>query len=253
MSRENREEEIIYGVNAVLESLRSKKMGIHKIYLLEGRGGREISEIQQFARSGKLPIFTAGRIELDHIAGTSKHQGVVACLAAHVYSDLDEILRRATEGPGLPLLFVLDGIEDPRNLGAIIRTAEGVGAQGVIIPNRRAVGLVGVVSKASAGALAYLPVARVSNISMTLETLKKEGFWVVGIEADAKESYLQGDYRGPTVIVCGGESDGMHQKVMERCDQVLSLPMRGRISSLNVSVAMGVMAYEVLRQRGLKK
>lgn len=238
---------MIYGVNPVLEALRAKR--VNKIYLVAGRGGKEIDEIRTLARQGRTAILTSPREVLDRMAKTAKHQGVVGLLSAQSYSDLNEILEQVQRRGEPPFLFVLDEVEDPRNLGAIIRTADAVGADGVIIPERRAAGLTGVVSKASAGAVVHVPVARVVNISATLDRLKKENIWTVGIETGATTSYLDYDFADPVAIVVGAEGKGVHQKVLEHCDQVVSLPMRGHVSSLNVSVAVGVVAYEVLRQR----
>ncbi len=241
------EEAVIYGINPVLEALRAKRL--NKVYLAPGRGGPEVDEIRVNARQQRATVQTVPREVLDRMAKTAKHQGVVGLLSAQSYADLDEILERVRQGGEPPFLLVLDEVEDPRNLGAIIRTADAVGAHGVIIPERRAAGLTGVVSKASAGAVVHVPVARVVNISATIDRLKKENIWTVGIETGASTSYLDYDFADPVAIVVGAEGKGVHQKVLEHCDQVVSLPMRGHVSSLNVSVAVGVVAYEVLRQR----
>lgn len=241
------EEGVIYGINPVLEALRAKRL--NKIYLAPGRGGQEVDEIRANARRQRATVQTAPREVLDRMARTAKHQGVVGLLSAQSYTDLDEILEGVRRRGETPFLLVLDEIEDPRNLGAIIRTADAVGAHGVIIPERRAAGLTGVVSKASAGAVVHVPVARVVNVSATIDRLKKENIWTVGIETGASTSYLDYDFADPVAIVVGAEGRGVHQKVLEHCDQVVSLPMKGHVSSLNVSVAVGVVAYEVLRQR----
>lgn len=242
-------ESIIYGVNPVLESLRAEGGNLNKIYLLANRSGKEIDEIRTLARRRHATLLNAEREALDRMARTSKHQGVVAFLASQRYRDLDELLALSRKRNEPAFLFVLDEVEDPRNLGAIIRTADAVGAHGVIIPERRAAGLTGVVSKASAGALAHFPVARVVNVSATIDRLKKENIWVIGVEAGGETSYLDYDFKSPVAVVVGGEGKGVHRKILERCDQVVSLPMRGHVSSLNVSVAVGVVAYEILRQR----
>jgi 23S rRNA (guanosine2251-2'-O)-methyltransferase len=243
------EEAVIYGVNPILEALRAEGNSLNKIYLLPNRAGKEIDEIRMLARQQHATLLTAEREALDRMARTPKHQGVVAYLSSQRYRDLDEVLALSKKRKEPAFFFVLDEVEDPRNLGAIIRTADAVGAHAVIIPERRAAGLTGVVSKASAGALAHFPVARVVNISATIDRLKKENIWVVGVEAGSPTSYVQYDFRDPVAIVVGGEGKGIHQKILERCDQVVSLPMRGHVSSLNVSVAVGVVAYEVLKQR----
>ncbi len=244
-------EEVIYGINPVIEALRSKRLCLNKIYLQSNRHGREIEEIRLLARGQNTAVLTMERMALNRLVDTDKHQGVVALLASGKYSSVDDILAVSRRREEPPFLFMLDEVEDPRNLGAIIRTAEGAGVHGVIIPGRRAVGLTGAVAKASAGALAHCLVARVVNIADTIDLLKKNHIWVVGVEAEEKCSYLQYDYRGPVAIVFGGEGEGIRRRVLEKCDQLVSLPMRGRISSLNVSVAVGVVAYEVIRQRCL--
>ncbi|HZR45889.1 MAG TPA: 23S rRNA (guanosine(2251)-2'-O)-methyltransferase RlmB [Candidatus Manganitrophaceae bacterium] len=242
-------EAVIYGVNPVLEALRAEGKNLNKIYLLPSRAGKEIDEIRTLARRQHATVLTAEREAMDRMARTAKHQGVVAFLSSQRYRDLDDLLALSRKRNEPAFFFILDEVEDPRNLGAIIRTADAVGAHGIVIPERRAAGLTGVVSKASAGALAHFPVARVVNISATLDRLKKENIWIVGVEAGSKTSYVQYDFKDPVAIVVGGEGKGIHQKILEKCDQVVSLPMRGHVSSLNVSVAVGVVAYEVLKQR----
>ncbi len=241
------EEAVIYGVNPILEALRARKL--NKVYLVPGRGGKEIDEIRILARHQRATVLTVPREVLDRMTKTGKHQGIGGTLAVGSYADLDTILTSAQEQEEPPFLFVLDEVEDPRNLGAILRTVDAVGGHGVVISERRAAGLTGAVSKTSAGALAYVPVARVVNISATIERLKKEHIWTVGIETGAPTSYLDYDFSDAVAVVVGGEGKGVHQKVLGYCDQVVSIPMKGHVSSLNVSVAVGVVAYEVLRQR----
>ncbi len=180
---------------------------------------------------------------------TTKHQGIAALMAASSYCDLDELLSKAKSGPKPPFLFLIDGVEDPRNLGAILRTVDAVGADGVVIPERRASGMTALVSKASAGASAHVPVARVVNLSNAIDRIKKEGIWVVGLDLAGEISYLDYDFKDPLAIVVGGEGKGIGRKVLARCDQRLHLPMCGHVSSLNVAVSLGVISYEVLRQR----
>ncbi|MFQ5580415.1 MAG: 23S rRNA (guanosine(2251)-2'-O)-methyltransferase RlmB [Nitrospiria bacterium] len=244
----NQSQPVIYGVNPILESLRSGQ-SLNKIYLLQNRRGKEIGEIRSRARGRHTTLLTVDRAELDRMARTTKHQGVVAVLSSEPYASLDDILRIAKSSKVSPFLIILDEVEDPRNLGAIIRTADAVGVHGVIIPERRAVGLTAVVSKVSAGALSHLPVARVVNLSTAVDRLKKEGLWVVGVDSGAPMRYDQYDFNGPIGVVVGSEGKGIRRKILDRCDQVISIPMRGHVSSLNVSVALGVVAYEVLRQR----
>ncbi len=245
----NQSQPIIYGVNPILESLRSGRNCLNKILLLQSRRGKEIDEIRSLARGHHTVLLSANRVELDRMARTTKHQGVVAVLASEPYGNLEDILRIAKSGKAPPFLVILDEVEDPRNLGAIIRTSDAVGVHGVIIPERRAAGLTAAVSKASAGALSHLPVARVVNLSTVIDRLKKEGFWIVGVASGAPMRYDQYDFREAVALVMGSEGKGIRRKILDRCDQMISMPMRGHVSSLNVSVALGVVAYEVLRQR----
>ncbi len=221
--------------------------GIEKIYL--ARTGQEAEAIFDLARELQILVVRISPVALTRLVGTQKHQGVAATRSAQITEDLDALLARCQHKPAF--LFVLDGIEDPRNLGAIIRTADAVGAEGVIIPDRRAAGLTGLVEKAAAGATAHLPITRVGNISAAIDRLKEANIWTVGLDASAKISYLEYDFRAPVALVLGAEGGGLHQKVKSHCDGLISLPMRGHVASLNVSVAAAVVAYEVLRQRGL--
>jgi len=243
------ESEVVYGIHAVLEMLRSGRR-IGKIYLALQKSEKESEEIRLLARQQKVSLVLVHKEELSKIAGTTKHQGVVAMVPTESYQDLDALLAISIKRREPHFFFLLDSVEDPRNLGAILRTAEAAGVHGVILPKRRSAGLSPVVSKTSAGAIAHLPIARVTNLSQTIDQLKKDQVSIVGMDATAKMSYLESDFQGPVAIVVGGEEGGIHHKVLERCDQVISLPMRGVIESLNVSVAVGVVAYEVLRQRG---
>lgn len=241
----------IYGINPVRESLLAEKDQIDKIYLLPNKESKAINALRLLAKRQNIALRITQRDRLDKMAGTEKHQGVVAVLSSEAYYDLDELLERVNRSPASPFLFLMDGVEDPRNLGAIIRTVDAVGGDGIIIPSRRAVGLTPVVSKTSAGALAHLPVARVSNLSPMIDKLKKEGIWVVGLDIRGKMSYVDYDFTGPTAIVIGGEGKGIRQKILEQCDETVSLPMSGHVASLNVAVAVGIVAYEVVRQRRL--
>jgi 23S rRNA (guanosine2251-2'-O)-methyltransferase len=193
------------------------------------------------------------RSQIDRLANSKDHQGVVALVAARVNSSLDEVLQRANDGAGSHgLIVLLDGVEDPHNLGAIVRTALAAGAHGVIIPERRAVGLTDAVARASAGALAHLPIARVTNLARAMEELKEAGFWLVGLDETAEKNYTQVDYTSSMGIVLGGEGQGLHDLTRKRCDFVVSLPTTGPVKSLNVSVAAGVVLFEALRQRHAK-
>lgn len=238
----------IYGVLPVLEALRSGRRNIERILIADSARHERLREIIETARRAGVPVRKEPRVALDRLSGNANHQGVIAIAAAARYADADALLENITPET---LLVLLDGVEDPHNLGAIIRTAEAAGARAIVIPERRAAHLTEVVAKASAGAIEYLPVARVTNLSSFIEQLKKRNVWVVGLDAQADLSYDRYDYNGALALVFGGEGAGLHRLVRERCDVVVSIPMRGRIASLNVSVAVGVVLFEAMRQRSL--
>jgi 23S rRNA (guanosine2251-2'-O)-methyltransferase len=233
---------ILSGVNPVLEALRARRP-FERIVIAKGAGGPRLQEIIDLARQVSIPVRFEPRQGLDRLAGTPAHQGVVALGAATRYTDFDDI---ADTGATLVLL---DGVEDPHNLGAIIRTAHAAGAGAVVIPERRAVGLTDVVGKAAAGALEHLPVVRVVNINRALEELKKRGYWIYGLDERGDRDYDHVDYAAPTAIVLGGEGKGLHELVRKHCDVLVRIPMAGAISSLNVSVAAGVVLFEWRRRR----
>ena len=238
---------VLYGVNPIIEALRSNRAP-DEITIAEGARDERLHELIELARQRGVPVGRARRNELDRAAGNTHHQGVTAHMAPPKYADADDLLESAAQHP-CPLLLVLDGIEDPRNLGAIIRTAECGGASGVFIPERRAAGLNETVAKASAGAVSYLPVARVTNLSVLIRQLKERNVWVVGTAADARTDYSEWDWTRPSAIVLGGEGTGLHRLVRENCDALVRIPVHGKIESLNVSVAAGIILYEALRQR----
>lgn len=239
----------IIGINPVLEALRAGRP-IRRLLIAEHRRrDRELQEILRRARERGIEARFVGRDALDREVPGARHQGVLAIATAKQYAELDDLLRIPADKGEAPLILVLDGVEDPRNLGAIIRTADAAGVHGVIIPERRAAGLTDTVAKAAAGALEHVPVAKVTNISHTLEELKKAGLWIVGAEAGGSQLLWDADLARPIALVLGGEDRGVRRLVREHCDYLLSLPLRGSISSLNVSVAAGVLLYEVLRQR----
>ena len=241
------EEFTIEGRNAVIEAFRSGKT-IDKLYILDGCQDGPILTIKKEARKGDCLVKYVTKEHLDQLSSTGKHQGVIAIAAAYEYASVEDILQRAREKQEPPFLILLDNIEDPHNLGAIIRTANLAGAHGVIIPKNRAVGLTATVAKASAGALNYTPVAKVTNLAKTIEELKKEGLWFVC--ADMSGTVMYGlDLKGPIGLVIGSEGEGVGRLVKEKCDMVASIPMKGDIDSLNASVATGGLAYEILRQR----
>lgn len=241
------EELTIEGRNAVIEAFRSGKT-IDKLFVLDGCQDGPVKTITREARKQNTIIHYVSRERLDQLSETGKHQGVIAYAAAYEYAEVEDMLRLAEEKGEPPFLFILDGIEDPHNLGAIIRTANLAGAHGVIIPKRRAVGLTSTVAKTSAGALNYTPVAKVTNISATIEELKKKGLWFVCADMGGEEMYRL-NLKGPVGLVIGNEGEGVSRLVREKCDMIASIPMKGDIDSLNASVAAGVLAYEIVRQR----
>lgn len=246
-NRNRRQEEIIAGRNAVTEALRSGR-AIDSILIAKGNRTGALGAIAAKAKEQGIVVKEVDGKKLDYLCAGAPHQGVVAQAAVHEYAEVEDILALAEERGESPFLIVADELEDPHNLGAIIRTAECAGAHGVIIPRRRAAGLTYTVGKASAGAVEYVPVARVTNIAATLEDLKKRGVWVYGTDL-CGENWCQADLTGAVALVIGNEGAGISRLVKEKCDVMLTLPMRGQISSLNASVAAGVMMYEIARQR----
>lgn len=241
------EEFTIEGRNAVIEAFRSGKP-IDKVFILNGCQDGPMVTIRREAKKKDVMIKYVTKERLDQMSETGKHQGVIAYAAAYEYAEVSDILEKAKEKGEDPFIFILDNIEDPHNLGAIIRTANLAGAHGVIIPKNRAVGLTATVAKASAGALNYTPVAKVTNLSQTIEELKKEGLWFVCADMDGEIMYRQ-NLTGPIGLVIGNEGEGVGRLVKSKCDLVARIPMQGDIDSLNASVAAGVLAYEVVRQR----
>lgn len=241
------EEMTIEGRNAVLEAFRSGKT-IDKLYVLKGCQDGPVNTILREARKQDTIVSFVAKERLDQMSGTGKHQGVIASAAAYAYAEVEDILKTAEEKGEVPFLILLDNIEDPHNLGAIIRTANLAGAHGVIIPKRRAVGLTATVARASAGAINYTPVAKVTNLGATIDELKKKGLWFVCAGMDGATMYDL-DLKGPIGLVIGSEGEGVSRLVREKCDLVASVPMKGDIDSLNASVAAGVLAYEIARQR----
>ena len=237
---------ILSGIHPVAEALRAKRP-LERILVAQGAGGPRMQEIIDMARRAGVPVRFEPRGALDRLAGSAAHQGVVAMGAANKYADFAAVV--SSQLALLPLIVVLDGVEDPHNLGAVIRTALAAGAHGVIIPERRAVGLTDTVARASAGAIAHMPVAKVTNLAQTIEELKEAGYWLIGLDERADKSYTEADYTSPVGIVLGGEGKGLHDLTRKRCDFVVSLPTTGPVKSLNVSVAAGVVLFEALRQR----
>lgn len=237
----------IEGRNAVTEAFRSGKT-IDKLYVLDGCQDGPVLTIKREAKKQDTILKYVTKERLDQLSETGKHQGVIAVAAAYEYASVEDILQAAREKQEAPFVILLDNIEDPHNLGAIIRTANLAGAHGVIIPKNRAVGLTATVAKTSAGALNYTPVAKVTNLAKTIEELKKEGLWFVCADMEGTSMYNL-DLKGPVGLVIGSEGEGVGRLVKEKCDFTASIPMRGDIDSLNASVAAGVLAYEIVRQR----
>ena len=240
---------VIEGRNAVIEALRVGA-AIDKIYIARGETDKTLGHIASKARDAGIVVVEADRRKLEGMSRTHAHQGVIALAAVREYATVESILAAAAEKGEPPLLVVCDEISDPHNLGAILRTAECAGAHGVIIPKRRSAGLTAVVAKTSAGAVSYMPVARVANIPSLLKDLKQQGVWVFGTAADGTTALYGADLKGPAAIVIGSEGSGMTRLVSETCDFLVSIPMKGRISSLNASAAAAILLYEAVRQRG---
>ena len=241
------EEFTIEGRNAVIEAYRAGRP-IDKLFILDGCQDGPILTIKREAKAKQTPVKFVTKERLDQLSETGKHQGVIAYAAAYEYATVEEILDNARQKGEAPFLFLLDNIEDPHNLGAIIRTANLAGAHGVIVPKNRAAGLTAVVAKTSAGALNFTPVARVTNLAKTIEELKKEGIWFVCADMGGTTMYDL-NLKWPIGLVIGNEGEGVGRLVKEKCDMVASIPMKGDIDSLNASVAAGVLAYEIVRQR----
>ena len=239
---------VIEGRNAVIEALRAGT-AIDKIYLQKGETDKTLGHIASKARAAGTVVVEADRRKLDAMSRTHAHQGVIALAAVRAYASVEEILRSAADRGEPPLIVVCDELSDPHNLGAVIRTAECAGAHGVVIPKRRSAGLTAVVAKTSAGAVAHVPVARVPNLPALLEELKKQGLWVFGTAADGAARLYDADLKGPAAIVIGSEGEGMGRLVREHCDVLVSIPMRGKLNSLNASAAAAILLYEAVRQR----
>ena len=258
-SRDERrpDESHLYGVLPVLEALRAGSRRIERITIAEGIHEARLRELFELAREFRVTVRRAPRAELQRLAAAgANHQGGVAHVAAAAYADANELtdaLAARVGTPEPPLAVVLDGVEDPRNLGAIIRTSECAGVHGLFVPERRAAGLTETVAKAAAGALEYLPVARATNIARLVEEFKERGIWTVGTDAEANITYTDWDWTQPCALLFGGEGAGLRRLVRERCDALVNIPLRGRIASLNVSVAAAVVLYEALRQRTLAR
>ncbi|MBH0191363.1 MAG: 23S rRNA (guanosine(2251)-2'-O)-methyltransferase RlmB [Nitrospira sp.] len=240
---------MLYGLHAVREALKAGSRPLQRLLVI--RTDKQFSDLVQLARSLHVPVHVQPSASLDRLVPDGRHQGIVAFAAAKAYQTEESILARAVERNEPPLLVILDGVEDPHNLGAVIRTAEGAGVHGVFIPERRAAGLTSVVAKVSAGAIDHMPVARVTNTSRLIESLKAAGVWVYGVEPSASKLYTDVDLRGPVGLVFGGEGTGIRPGLLQHCDERIRIPMRGQVQSLNVSASAAVLLFEAARQRGL--
>lgn len=245
-------EDKIFGTNPVFEALNSGRE-IDKILILEGARHSRLGQIISLAKKRGVHYSTVSRKKLDELSENGNHQGVLAFAAAHEYSSVEDILDSAKALGEDPFVVIAEGLSDPHNLGSIIRSANAAGAHGVIIPKNRSVGLTGTVAKVSAGALEYTPVARVTNISAVIDKLKKAGLWIAGTDLEGKEMHYEADLTGPIAVVIGSEGEGISRLVCEKCDFLVKIPMLGQAESLNASVAAGVLMYEIVRQREIKK
>jgi 23S rRNA (guanosine2251-2'-O)-methyltransferase len=241
----------IYGINAVAEALKARGRAFAWVGVAKERHDIRMKRVVEECRKQGVAVRFVGRDELDRMAGNNAHQGVVAVTSAKQYNDLEDVV--AAKRGEYSLIVVLDGIEDPHNLGAVLRTADAAGADGAVIPERRAASVTALVAKASAGASEHLPIAKVTNIARTLEDLKAQNIWTVGLDERGPKSYDAMDYNRDCASVLGAEGRGLHDLVARKCDFLVSIPMLGKVPSLNVSVAAGVMLYEIVRQRGKRK
>jgi 23S rRNA (guanosine2251-2'-O)-methyltransferase len=241
--------DMIYGIHAVTEAIKSRGRALQYVGVAKERHDLRLQKVIDACRAAGISLRFVPRQELERLAGSAAHQGVVAVAAAKEYCYIEDLL--AARRGAKALIVVLDGVEDPHNLGAVLRTADGASADGVAVPERRAVGVTATVAKASAGASEHMPIAKVTNITRTLETLKSHNIWIVGLDERASQTYDSLDYNMDCAIVLGAEGKGLHDVVRKQCDFLVSIPMLGRVPSLNVSVAAGVILYEVVRQRRL--
>ena len=245
-------DDVLVGRNAVTEALKSGR-GINKLWIASGDREGSVAEIAALAKERGIVMQYVERAKIESFAGGHRHQGVLAYVAPVPYAELDDILKAAEAKGEAPFLVLLDELEDPHNLGALLRTADATGVHGILIPKRRSVSLNATVAKTSAGAVEYVPVARIGNIAQTLKKLKEKGFWVAGADMDGEKAYYEADLTGPLVLVVGSEGRGMSRLTKEACDFIVSMPMVGRINSLNASVAGSILMYESMRQRLQKK
>ena len=245
-------DDVLVGRNAVTEALKSGR-GINKLWIASGDREGSVAEIAALAKERGIVVQYVERAKIEALAGGHRHQGVLAYVAPIPYAELEDILKAAEAKGEAPFIVLLDELEDPHNLGALLRTADATGVHGILIPKRRSVSLNATVAKTSAGAVEYVPVARIGNIAQTLKKLKEKGFWVAGADMDGEKAYYEADLTGPLVLVVGSEGKGMSRLTKEACDFIVRMPMVGRINSLNASVAGSILMYESMRQRLQKK
>lgn len=236
------------GRNPILEALKSGRV-VEKVLVQDGENVGSIKKIIGICKDKRIPIVKVPKSKLDSISETKSHQGVIAYVSSYEYKSIEDMFDLANKRNENPFILILDEIEDPHNLGSIMRTAECAGAHGIIIPKRRSVGLTSVVAKTSAGAIEYIPVAKVSNISMAIEELKQKGLWIYGADMNGKEYYFDTDMKGPIGLVIGAEGKGISRLVREKCDFLVRIPLKGKVTSLNASVAASIIMYEILKQR----
>ncbi|OEF96399.1 23S rRNA (guanosine(2251)-2'-O)-methyltransferase RlmB [Vulcanibacillus modesticaldus] len=249
MDKKSFDKQYIIGRNPVFEAIQSNR-SINKIYIAEGMQKSKVHELLSLTKEKKIITQFVPRKKIDQMVQSKNHQGVVASVAAYEYYDLHELLQNLRGKKTSPFLVMLDEIEDPHNLGSILRTADVVGADGIIIPKRRSVGLTSTVAKTSAGAIEYVPVARVTNLAQTLDKLKDEGYWIIGTDASGDRLFTEADFQTPICLVIGSEGKGMSRLIKNKCDIIAKLPMKGHVNSLNASVAAAIIMFEVFRQRG---
>ncbi|MBA4603150.1 23S rRNA (guanosine(2251)-2'-O)-methyltransferase RlmB [Thermoactinomyces mirandus] len=242
--------DLVYGRHPVLEALQSER-SVEKVLLAENINKNSVRQIVERAKEEKIPYQWVPRARIDQLAEGQNHQGVVAQVAPYKYASLDMLFARAAQKQENPFFLILDGIEDPHNLGSILRSADAAGVHGVIIPKRRAAGVTSVAEKTSAGAAQHVPVVRVTNLNRVADELKEQGIWLVGSDGSAEQTYTEVDYSMPVVLVIGSEGSGIHSLLKKKCDFLVKLPMKGKVTSLNASVAAGILMYEVLRSRSV--
>jgi len=246
------EREIIYGINPVMEALKAERLTVNKILMAEGKDSPVLRALQQLAREKGIPVHRCSREILNQETGSEHHQGVLAYRAGTAYASWEDLERRINQASRFSVVLILDSIEDPQNLGSLIRTAEACGVQGILIPKDRAVGLTPTVVKISAGAAAHIPIVRITNLAQAVDELKKKGFWVVGAEARGGKSLYEMKFDMTVALLIGSEGKGIRPLLLRKCDFTISIPMRGKVSSLNTGIAGAVVLYEILRQHTQK-